>query len=62
MIFSNDSPIKPKILHKILDTIHEAITIIDANGIVLYWNTTAENLYDISANEIIGRPISESRW
>ena len=62
MIFSNDSPIKPKILHNILDTIHEAITIIDANGIVLYWNAAAENLYDISANEIIGRPISEFGW
>lgn len=52
----------PELLTTILDTIGEAVTIVDASGIVRYWNQAAEQLYDIPAAAIIGRHISDFAW
>lgn len=44
-------------LAAVVDTINEAITIIDCNEDVVCWNPRAEKLYDIPAEKIIGQPI-----
>ncbi len=44
-------------LAAVVDTINEAITIIDRNEDVVCWNRRAEELYDIPAEKIVGRPI-----
>ncbi|MHC1720303.1 MAG: sigma-54 interaction domain-containing protein [Clostridiaceae bacterium] len=40
-----------------VDTVKIAICIADNNGIVLYWNNSAEILYGISADTFVGRPM-----
>lgn len=44
-------------LETLLAALDEAISIIDTDGIVVYWNRAAENIYNISQNEIIGKDI-----
>lgn len=44
-------------LAAVVDTVNEAITIIDRNEDVVCWNSRAEKLYDIPAEQIIGKPI-----
>lgn len=44
--------------NNILNSIHEAVCICDKDGIIKYWNRSAEKLYGIKANEIIGNHIS----
>src|SRR6056297_172600 len=43
----------------IIDSIHEAICVIDDQGIVKLWNKNAVKLYKISKEEIIGRPVTD---
>ncbi|GGE26469.1 sigma-54-dependent Fis family transcriptional regulator [Pullulanibacillus camelliae] len=45
-------------LHAILDTDTDAITIINRKSEVVFWNKAAEETYNISAERIIGKPIS----
>lgn len=42
----------------IIDSIHEAICVIDDQGIVKLWNKNAVKLYNISKEEIIGKPVT----
>ncbi|KKM11627.1 Fis family transcriptional regulator [Clostridiales bacterium PH28_bin88] len=44
-------------LGAVVDTVNEAVTIIDPRDVVVGWNRRAEELYNIPASEIIGRPI-----
>ncbi|MCX7883555.1 MAG: sigma 54-interacting transcriptional regulator [Caloramator sp.] len=44
--------------NNIIDNIHEAICISDSKGNVIYWNKSAEILYNIKAEKIIGKDIS----
>lgn len=44
-------------LEALLDTVNEAVCIIDESDKVVVWNRHAELLYGIAINEIIGRPI-----
>lgn len=46
-------------LQNIINSIHEAICVVDAKGIVIIWNRNAEKLYDIPLKSIIGKNISE---
>ena len=46
-------------LELILDSIQDAITIVDKNGITKYWNNAAVKMYGIKKEEIIGRHIKE---
>jgi transcriptional regulator with PAS, ATPase and Fis domain len=41
-------------IKSITDCIHEAVCIIDENGTVIVWNKSAEKLYHVSRNEIMG--------
>lgn len=51
-----------ELLKTLLDTISEAVTVVDVDGIVRYWNQAAERLYDIPAAEIVGHSISDFGW
>lgn len=44
-------------LELILDSIKDAVCIVDAQGITKYWNKGAERLFDIDKGDIIGQPI-----
>ncbi len=43
----------------IMDSMHEAITVTDRKGNVLFWNKNAEEIYDITAEEILYKPLKE---
>lgn len=45
--------------HAILRTMDDAVTVVDQNGKVLLWNECAEELYNCSKQEIIGKPITD---
>ncbi|NPV26379.1 MAG: sigma 54-interacting transcriptional regulator [Firmicutes bacterium] len=46
-------------LQAILDTIAEAIVVVDPDGKVVYWNKSAERIYEITSDEIMGRCLSD---
>lgn len=46
-------------LNQIVNNIHEALCLIDADGKVLIWNKNAEKLYDIPKEEIINNNIRD---
>ncbi|GAX90263.1 sigma-54 interaction domain-containing protein [Effusibacillus lacus] len=50
------------VLQTLLDTVNEAITIVDEDGTVTHWNRAAEELYRIPAAEIIGKNIADFGW
>jgi transcriptional regulator with PAS, ATPase and Fis domain len=43
----------------VVECIYEAICLIDKDGIVRIWNKSAENLYNVNADQIIGHNIAE---
>ncbi|MDO7786167.1 sigma 54-interacting transcriptional regulator [Desulforamulus aquiferis] len=46
-------------LNAVVETVDEAICIVDANDTVLAWNSRAESLYGIKATDILGKPINQ---
>ncbi len=48
-----------ELLKVILDSINDAICVVDENCITRYWNKAAEKLYNISSSKIIGRHIKD---
>lgn len=45
-------------LKNIINSIHEAVCVIDQNGDVVVWNKNAEKLYGVAADEIIGNSLA----
>lgn len=45
------------LLHTLLDTMSEAITIVDMHNVVHYWNKAAENIYEIDRAQVVGTPL-----
>lgn len=48
-----------EILRPIFDCIYEAVCVVDEVGVVIVWNASAEKLYAVSHEEIIGHGIDE---
>jgi len=48
-----------ELLKIILDSINDAICVVDENCITRYWNNAAEKLYNIGKDKILGRYIKE---
>ena len=44
---------------KMLDSIGQAVIAVDLNGYIIYWNQAAEELYQWSHSEVIGKNIKE---
>lgn len=47
------------LLSTLLDTVSEAITIVDTRNIVQYWNRAAETIYEIDRAQVIGTSLDE---
>lgn len=71
LIFQPDHPFQDliqvemwntEVLEALLNILQVSITIVDAEGIVRFWNQAAVDLYQIPAATIIGKPISEFSW
>lgn len=45
-------------INAVVETVDEAICIVDSNDIVVIWNSRAEELYGIKAQDIIGQPVN----
>lgn len=48
-----------KVLRSVIDCIYEAICVVDEDGIVRIWNESAEKLYKVNYEDIIGKNIAE---
>jgi PAS domain S-box-containing protein len=46
-------------LTNIINSLHEAVCGIDAHGDVVLWSKNAEVLYEVTAEEIIGKPLAD---
>lgn len=46
-------------LSHIINNIHEALCVIDKNGRVMVWNKKSEELYNVKAEDIVGKKINE---
>lgn len=46
-------------LQKVIDQLHEGVCVIDSNKIVKLWNKSAENIYQVSAKEILGQKLND---
>ncbi|KDR93868.1 PAS domain S-box-containing protein [Peptoclostridium litorale DSM 5388] len=46
-------------LKNIIDSIHEAICVVDADGIVNIWNKNAEKLYKVPVENILGKNVQD---
>jgi len=44
-------------LHIFIDALHEAVCVVDATGNVVIWNRKSESLYELSSNDVIGKPL-----
>jgi len=40
-----------------IDSIHEAVCVVDSKGLVVVWNKKSERLYEISSSKMIGKPL-----
>nr|WP_312577472.1 sigma 54-interacting transcriptional regulator [Sedimentibacter sp.] len=59
MIFkSNFNEHDKEVFEYILDNIPDSITIVDENCKVIFFNSTAENYYGVSKNEILGKDVT----
>lgn len=45
-------------LQVVLDTIAEAVVVVDMDCLVTYWNKSAEKIFEISANDIMGKVVT----
>lgn len=46
-------------LRTILENLHEAVCVVDTNGIVTFWNKNSEKLYGVPCENIIGKQIRD---
>jgi PAS domain S-box-containing protein len=47
------------LLGTLMDTMSEAITIVDSRNVVQYWNQAAETIYEIDRSQVIGTSLDE---
>lgn len=46
-------------LKNIINSIHEAVCVVDHNGDVVVWNKNAEKLYGVASDDIVGNSLEE---
>lgn len=46
-------------INAVVESVDEAICIVDSNDVVITWNSRAEDLYGIRSQDIIGKPIQQ---
>lgn len=55
----SQSGVMEAVLSVLLGAMNDAVTVIDNEGTVLYWNRVAEETYGINGADIIGRKIGD---
>lgn len=51
--------LKSEAVKNILNAIHEAVCIVDKDGIVVHWSKKSEILFDVEADRILGKPLED---
>lgn len=46
-------------LESMLENVYEGVCTVDMNGIVNFWNSSAERIYGVQAEDIIGKPLAD---
>jgi PAS domain S-box-containing protein len=59
MSFPSEDAFSPPILNTILNSVQQAIIVMDTNGRVTYWNHAAESIYGWTTEEALGSNIVE---
>ncbi len=49
--------LKSEAVKNILNAIHEAVCIVDKDGLVVHWSKKSETLFDVRAEKIVGKPL-----
>jgi PAS domain S-box-containing protein len=49
----------PELLNQLLEVVHDAIVVVDDSFVIQIWNQGAERLFGWTAEEAIGRPVTE---
>ncbi|MHB1629663.1 MAG: sigma-54 interaction domain-containing protein [Bacilli bacterium] len=62
MLADQDHMLSSALLPVLLDALEEAVTIVDREATVRYWNRAAERLHGISADQIVGKCILDFTW
>lgn len=60
--FDHATEVSQATVATLLDTLQEAVTIVDAVGVVRHWSAAAKRLYGIDAEDIVGKPIVDFPW
>lgn len=51
--------INPSWFHDILETINDAVIVINSAGLVIYWNNTAKKIFGYSSDEMLGQVLAK---
>lgn len=46
-------------LREIIDQLHQGVCVVDDQGIVILWNKSAERIYQVSAEELLGKRLKD---
>lgn len=57
--FSGKLEMMGRHMYAVMENITEAIQVVDCNGVVSFWNDSAEKLFGIKAEDIVGRKLAE---
>ncbi|MEN6517778.1 MAG: PAS domain S-box protein [Methanospirillum sp.] len=49
-----------RLLARMLDSVVDAVTAVDPEGTIIYWNEAAERMYGWQASEVVGRPMIDT--
>ncbi|WP_421616997.1 sigma-54 interaction domain-containing protein [Brevibacillus sp. TJ4] len=58
-LFFQTAQYQSALLGTLMDTMSEAITVVDANNVVQFWNRSAEAIYEIDREHVIGTPLDQ---
>ena len=56
-LFFQTAQYQSALLGTIMDTMSEAITVVDENNVVQFWNRAAETIYEIDRKNVLGTPL-----
>ncbi|MDX1986326.1 MAG: PAS domain S-box protein [Candidatus Obscuribacter sp.] len=58
MVPSGVDGTSPNLFQAVVDGLSDALTVVDANGCIIFWNNAACQLFGFTADEVLHRPLS----